>query len=106
MVVDRRRTSNGGQAAMLVIVTVVLIMALAWGAVSLAVRAAHRGRAQTAADAAAIAGVRGGSAEAARAATVNGAALIDFSSVGDPITVRVTVSVGGDTATATASNAP
>ncbi len=110
MVVDRSRTRNSGQAAVLVIITVVVIMALAWGVVTLSVRAAHRSRAQTAADAAALAGVRGGSTEAARAAMLNGATMIDFMGSGltngDSVTVKVTVSLGDETATALASNVP
>ena len=64
------------------------------------------GRARTAADAAALAGVEGGREASARVAAENGAALVSWSSAArrrrDHVTV--TVRVGRATATAAASN--
>ena len=64
------------------------------------------GRARTAADAAALAGVEGGHAGSARLAAEHGGTLLAWSSAGPPdaITVTVTVRVGRARATAAASN--
>jgi hypothetical protein len=64
------------------------------------------GRARTAADAAALAGVEGGRDASAKMATLNGASLVSWSSRPDGagVTVTVTVRVGRASATAAASN--
>jgi len=61
-------------------------------------------QARSAADAAALAGVAGGRAAAASIAADNGAELVGFSVDGRRVTV--TVSVGGRTATARATDEP
>lgn len=115
MGINRRAVSDGGQAAMLVMAAVVLSVTLAFGVGALSLRAVSWSRAQSAADAAALAGARGGFTEAARAATLNGATLLEFSGRdpagahppgGNWVTITVTVAIGGDTATARASNMP
>ena len=110
MVVNRRDVSDNGQACALVIAVVVLIMTLAWGVATLSLRTVSRSQAQTAADAAALAGVQGGFTAATRAATLNGATLVEFSSrdtLGSSwVTISVTVAFGGNTATGWASTAP
>jgi hypothetical protein len=64
------------------------------------------GRARTAADAAALAGVEGGREASARAAAGNGATVSAWTrrADGDGVTVTVTVQVGRARATAAASN--
>jgi hypothetical protein len=64
----------------------------------------QRQRAQIAADAAALAGVRGGRATAAAVATANGATLQSFDARGDE--VLVTVTVGAVDASARATDGP
>jgi hypothetical protein len=61
----------------------------------------QRQRAQIAADAAALAGVRGGRATAAAVATANGAALQSFDVRGDEVLVTVTVGAVDASARAT-----
>jgi hypothetical protein len=61
----------------------------------------QRQRAQIAADAAALAGVRGGRATAAAVATANGAALLSFDVRGDDVLVTVTVGAVDASARAT-----
>ena len=61
----------------------------------------QRQRAQIAADAAALAGVRGGRATAAAVATANGAALQSFDVRGDEVSVTVTVGAVDASARAT-----
>ena len=70
----------------------------------LGVAMVQRQHAQTAADAAALAGVDGGRSEAARLATANGAQLEVFGRVGR--TVTVTVRWGDASASASASDGP
>jgi hypothetical protein len=67
-------------------------------------RIVDRGRAQTAADAAALAATIGGIAAAQRLASSNGGRLISFRESGD--TVVVVVDVGGERATARATDGP
>jgi hypothetical protein len=64
------------------------------------------GRARTAADAAALAGVEGGPEASTKIASLNGASLVSWSSQADGagVTVTVTVRVGRASATAAASN--
>ena len=82
------------------------LMALA--VVELGVAAAHRSRAQTAADAAALAAVSASLSEsrsaAVRLARANGAALVSFRRSGWVVTV--VVEVGEARATARATNGP
>ena len=63
-----------------------------------------RQRAQSAADAAALAGVIGGQGSSAVVAAANEASLVAWSRAGDEVTV--TVVVGGQRATARATDAP
>ncbi|MEO6654294.1 MAG: hypothetical protein ABIP17_16750 [Ilumatobacteraceae bacterium] len=64
----------------------------------------HREQAQSAADAAALAGVTGGRPAAAAIASANDAELVEWSSVGRDVTVRV--SVGGQVVVARATDEP
>lgn len=97
-----------GQAVGLILIAVALIVTVAMAVAGLAVRSAHHGRAQTAADAAALAGASAGEASATRVASLNGALIISYaeSQAADGKSVTVRVSVEGESATARASTAP
>ena len=97
-----------GSAVVLVAAVVVLAGLMAFAVAELGVAAVQRARAQTAADAAALAGVSGGRAAASRLAVVNGGALRSFERSGRPaaITVTVIVELGDAVATARATNGP
>jgi hypothetical protein len=93
-----------GQAVVLLL-TVVVLAALAVVAVgSFAQRVTARGRAQTAADAAALAATTGGRAAAQRLASANGATLVSLVVTGADVTV--VVEFGGMRAAAQATNGP
>ena len=95
---------DNGQAVLLLLAVVVLA-ALSLVAVGLfGQRIVDRGRAQTAADAAALAATGGGRSAAQRLATRNGAVLVGYSEVGDVVTV--TVEIHGEHATARATDGP
>ena len=84
---------------------VVVMAALAVvGTAQFSERVIDRGRAQTAADAAALAATAGGRSAAARLATANGARLVGYVEAGEFITV--TVDVGGEQAVARATDGP
>jgi len=98
------RNDDRGQAVALLL-AVVVMAALGLVAVGLfGERIVDRGRAQTAADAAALAATIGGYSAAARLAADNGAQLVSFSEAGD--TVTVVVDVDGERATARATDGP
>jgi uncharacterized membrane protein len=96
--------SDRGQSVLLVLVVVVLVALLAVGFVQAADVVLDRQRAQTAADAAALAGLQGGRSAAAQLAAANGAVLVSFAREG--ATVTVVVSVDEVRARARASNGP
>lgn len=104
----RSRRPDVGQAIGLLLVAVILIASVAFAMVTIARRMTDRGAAQSAADAAALAGVVGGPRSAAVAAERNGARLISFQSVTGTagVTVRVVVRIAGESAMARASDAP
>jgi Tfp pilus assembly protein PilX len=95
---------DNGQAVVLLL-AVVVMAALSVVAVGLfSQRIIDRGRAQTAADAAALAATEGGRAAAQRLAADNGAVLVGFAKAGDVVTV--VVELNGERATARATNGP
>ena len=95
---------DNGQAVVLLL-AVVVMAALSFVAVGLfSQRIIDRGRAQTAADAAALAATEGGRAAAQRLAAGNGAVLISYAETGD--VVMVVVELNGERATARATNGP
>jgi len=102
------RQEDSGQAVMLALLAVSLLMALAFGVARLAVGFAQSGIAQNAADAAALAATTAGAVEAAHVAQLNGARLLSYSRAdnGDASTVTVTVEVAGHRATARATDGP
>ena len=99
---DGRR--DNGQAVVLLL-TVVVMAALSVVAVGLfSQRIVDRGRAQTAADAAALAATEGGRAAAQRLAAGNGALLVGYAEAGDVVTV--VVELNGERVTARATSGP
>ena len=102
------RQADSGQAVMLALLAVSLLMALALGVARLAVGFAQAGIAQNAADAAALAATTAGAVEAAHVAQLNGARLLSYSRVtnDEASTVTVTVEVDGHRATARATDGP
>jgi hypothetical protein len=97
-----------GQAVVLLLAVVVMAALSVVAVGRFAERIVDRGRAQTAADASALAATRGGRASASRLAAANGARLVGYDEVGDTVTVTVTVivDVGGEQATARATDGP
>lgn len=96
--------SDRGQAVLMLTVVVVLVALVAIGFVHAADVVLDRQQAQTAADAAALAGVLGGRPAASRLAAANGAVLVSYQQQG--ATVTVVVSTGEVHARAKASNGP
>lgn len=104
---SRRTHGDRGQSAvMLLIVIAVLAGALGAALADFGAAVGERTRAQTAADAAALASLDGGRSAAARLAAANGAAVVSWSLGPGPDDVTVTVRVGDSTATARATDAP
>jgi Tfp pilus assembly protein PilV len=102
----RRTGDDRGQAVPLVLVVVVLAVVATLGIAHLGRSVIDAGRARTAADAAALAGVEGGRAASSRLAAEHGGELVSWSTAGGgrQVTVTVTVRVGRARATAAASN--
>ncbi len=98
--------ADRGQALSLVLIGVALIATMALAVASVGSHLEQRSAAQAGADAAALAGVEGGASAASRFASRNGAAMVAYSAVtsGTGRTVTVTVRVGDEQATATASD--
>ena len=98
-------TDNDRGQAVVLLLAVVAVASVSVAAVgSFGVRLIDRGRAQTAADAAALAATSSGRSAAQRLAAGNGARLVQYNQVGD--TFIVVVDVDGERATATATNGP
>jgi outer membrane lipoprotein SlyB len=87
---------------LLVVVVIASLAVIAIG--QFAGRIVERGRAQSAADAAALAGTTGGQPAAVRLAANNGAHLLSYRQRGDEVTV--VVEVNGQRATARATDGP
>jgi Flp pilus assembly protein TadG len=96
--------TDRGQAVLLMAVVVVFAALVAVGVAQAGAVVLQRQRAQTAADAAALAGLDGGRAASARLATLNGASLVSFDRQG--FFVTVVVSLGRVRARARASDGP
>lgn len=88
---------------LLVVVTAVLLVVVLLAIATMGRTMVDRTRAQTAADAAALAGLDGGPSAASRLAARHGAQVIAWSERGDVVTV--TVRLGDTTATARATDA-
>lgn len=100
----RSNCRDRGQAVVLLLMVVVMAALAVVGTGQFSVRVIDRGRAQTAADAAALAAVAGGRIAAGRLAVDNGARLVSFAEADGAITV--VVDVGGQRATARATDGP
>ena len=100
----RSNCRDRGQAVVLLLMVVVMAALAVVGTGQFSVRVIDRGRAQTAADAAALAAVAGGRIAAGRLAADNGARLVSFAEADSAITV--VVDVGGQRATARATDGP
>ena len=98
------RRHDSGQAVVLLLAVVVMAALSVVATGQFAQRIVDRGRAQTAADAAALAATGGGRAAAQRLAAGNGAVLIGYAETGDFVTV--VVDVDGERATARATDGP
>lgn len=102
-----RPRDEGGQAAvMLLVITAALAVVFAVALADFGRHLLERGRAQHAADAAALASLGGGRRAAAEFAQLNGAVLVTWARGPGPDEVTVVVRVGESTATARATDAP
>ena len=103
-----RSADRGAMAVLVAMVTVALIVAVGGALIPVVRQLGAQQRAQTAADAAALAGVTGGQAASSQLAAANGAELTNWMASGDVglRTVTVTVQVGDQTASARATNGP
>jgi translation elongation factor EF-Ts len=93
-----------GQAVTLLLAVVVMAATSVVAIGALSGRVVNRGRAQTAADAAALAATIGGQLAAQRLASSNGGHLISYSETGGAVVV--VVDVDGERATARATDGP
>jgi uncharacterized membrane protein len=89
---------------MLLLACAVIIAIVAVAAAQFGARLVARHRAETAADAAALAGTTSGASGARRLAAANGAVLVEYREVGNEVTV--TVVVRGERASARATDGP
>jgi Flp pilus assembly protein TadG len=101
---SRHTRTDRGQAVLLMTVVVVFAALVAIGVAQVGAVVLQRQRVQTAADAAALAGLQGGQPAAARLAATNGALLVSFQREG--FTVTVVVADGRVRARARASDGP
>lgn len=99
-----RRQRDSGQAVLLMLPVMAVAALLALGVAEVGHVVVLRARAQTAADAAALAAVTGGRPAADRLARANDASLVGF--LRDGTDVVVTVDLDGVRARARATNAP
>jgi uncharacterized membrane protein len=99
-----RVRTDRGQAVLLMTVVVVFAALVAVGVAQVGAVVLQRQQVQTAADAAALAGLHGGPGAAARLAASNGAVLVSFQRQG--FTVTVVVADGRVRARARASDGP
>ncbi len=87
-----------------IMVSLAIVAAVAMAVITFTIGLIDRQRAQTAADAAALAGVHGGQSVSAQLAAANGATLVAWSRSGRSVTV--TVVTGDTTASARATDEP
>jgi len=100
----RSSGNSAGQATVLLLAVVTLVVVLMAATAHFAGRLVTREHAQIAADAAALAGTVGGRPAATALANANGGELLSFALLGD--VVQVVVQVDDATATARATRAP
>jgi len=96
--------TDRGQAVVLLLAVIAIAALAVVGVGQFGSRLVDRGRAQTAADAAALAATSGGRGAAVRLASANGAVLLSYGESADEVTV--VVEVDGERATARATDGP
>lgn len=101
-----RRRDRGQAAVLVVCVAAVLLVAVLAALATMGRTVLDRQRAQTAADAAALASVDGGRGDAVELAGRHGATVVSWQAGPGPDEVTVVVRVGDVTAIARASDAP
>ncbi|MFT4865806.1 MAG: Flp pilus assembly protein TadG [Ilumatobacter sp.] len=106
MLMERQRNQAGQAAVLLLVVVVVMGIALVSALVEFGAVTQQRARAQTAADAAALASLDGGAAAASTYARRHGATVVSWSRGPGQYEVTVIVRLGDTTASARATNAP
>lgn len=99
-----RRGGDQGQATVLLLAVVALMVVCMVATARFGARVVEREQAQVAADASALAGLTGGRSGAAQLAGANDGVLVSFTMLGDD--VQVVVRVGDASATARATRAP
>jgi len=104
--VSSSRRDRGQAGLVVVMLATALFVSLTVAAVGFGGRLIDRTRAQTAADAAALASLTAGRSAARALAEVHGATLVMFERSSDGEQVTVVVRVGAATATAAATDAP
>ena len=102
----RRRKDSGQSAVLVLVVAAALGAALLAALVDFGGITQDRARAQTAADAAALASLDGGGAAAAAYAQLHGGTVVSWATGPGEHEVTVVVRVGDSVATARASDAP
>ena len=100
------RDDRGQAAVLVVLVGATMFVLLSAALVTLGGRVVDRTRAQTAADAAALASLEGGRGAADNLAQRHGATVVDWHRGPGPDEVTVVVRLGSETATARATDAP
>jgi hypothetical protein len=106
MLMQQKRNDAGQSAAFLLVVVVAVGIALISALVEFGAIAQQRARAQTAADAAALASLDGGAPAASTYAERHGAIVVSWIRGPESHQVTVVVRLGDTTATARATDAP
>jgi len=106
MLMELRRNDAGQAAVFLLMVVMAVGIALTSALVEFGAIAQRRARAQTAADAAALASLDGGAAAASTYAERHGAIVVSWLQGPEPHQVTVVVRLCDTTASARATNAP
>ena len=101
-----KRTDRGQAAALVIVVVAVLAAATMSAIAALGVDVRDRARAQSAADAVALAWLDGGEAQASRVARANHATIVSWAPGPEPGEITVVVQVASVSARARASDAP
>jgi Flp pilus assembly protein TadG len=102
----KNRSESGQSAVLLLVVVAVMGVALLGALADFGAAVQQRSRAQTAADAAALASLEGGAVAASDLAARHGATVVSWHRGSGEYEVTVVVRIGDATATARASNAP
>ena len=106
MPMEQQQNDAGQSAAFLLVVVVAVGLALMSALVGFGAVVQQRTRAQTAADAAALASLDGGAPAASTYAELHGAIVVSWTQNPESHEVTVVVRLGDTTATARATNAP